>query len=182
MPAYAALLRAINLGGRNKISMPDLRTLFEEGLGAKDVRTHVQSGNVVFRHGERSQARLAAAIEGRISDDLGLAITVLLRTPTELAEAVAGSPFATKGADLSTVHVTFLVDRPGAERVAGVDPAKFSPDEFAVIGRDVHVHCPQGYGRTKLSNAFFERKLGQPATTRNWKTVTTLAEMTGELT
>jgi len=178
VPAYAALLRAINLGSRNKISMPDLRQLFES-VGADDVRTHVQSGNVAFRHKERSPATLVTAIQERIAADLGLDIKVLVRTKAELAKIVTASPFA-KQSDPTKVHVTFLVDKPDAERVAAIDPAKYEPDEFEVIGREVHLHCPNGYGRSKLNNAFFEKKLAQSGTTRNWKTVTTLAEMTGE--
>ena len=181
MPAYAALLRAINLGSRNKISMPDLRRLFEDGLGADDVATHVQSGNVVFRVPERTAAKVESAIEKRIADDFGLDIKVLVRTKAQLAQVVAASPFA-DSADLSKVHVTFLVDKPGGERVSGIDPSTFAPDEFAVIGREVHLHCPNGYGRSKLNNAFFEKKLALPGTTRNWRTVTTLADMTAALT
>jgi uncharacterized protein (DUF1697 family) len=177
VPAYAAFLRAINLGSRNKISMPDLRQLFED-LGAEDVRTHVQSGNVAFRHKERSPATLVTAIQERISSELGHDIKVLLRTKAELAKVVGGTPFA-KQSDPTKVHVTFLVDRPDPERVAGIDPSKYEPDEFEVIGREVHLHCPNGYGRSKLSNAFLEKKLAQAGTTRNWKTVTTMAEMTG---
>jgi uncharacterized protein (DUF1697 family) len=177
VPAYAALLRAINLGSRNKISMPDLRQLFDD-LGADDVRTHVQSGNVAFRSKIRSTEELVAALEDRISSELGLDIKVLLRTEAQLAKIVGDSPFA-ESADLSKLHVTFLVDAPAAERVAALDPAKFEPDRFAVVGREVHIHCPNGYGRTKLNNAFFEKKLDRVGTTRNWKTVTTLAEMTG---
>ena len=130
MPAYAALLRAINLGSRNRISMPDLCHLFE-GMGADDVRTHVQSGNVAFRSRERSPAKLAAAIEALISSELGLDIKVLLRTRAELAKVVADSPFAS-GADLSKLHVTFLVDTPDPDRVAGLDPSTVEPDEFEV--------------------------------------------------
>ena len=133
MPAYAALLRAINLGSRNNISMPDLRRLFEEGLGAGDVQTHVQSGNVVFRVPERSAAKVEAAIEKRIADDLGLEITVLVRTKAQLAKVVSASPFVA-GADVSKVHVTFLVDKPAGAKVAAIDPSKFAPDEFEVIG------------------------------------------------
>jgi uncharacterized protein (DUF1697 family) len=178
MPAYVALLRAINLGSRNKIAMPDLRKLFEEGLGADDVRTHVQSGNVVFRSSTSSPSELVAAIEERIAHDLDLDIKVLLRTAAEMAAIVVDSPFAGEaGADPTKVHVTFLAGEPGADRVAAIDPAKFAPDQFAVIGRDVHLHCPNGYGRSKLNNAFLEKKLAQVGTTRNWKTVTTLAEM-----
>ncbi|MEA2901140.1 MAG: hypothetical protein QOH36_1027 [Actinomycetota bacterium] len=177
MPTYAALLRAINLGSRNKISMPDLRRLFEEGLGADDVQTHVQSGNVVFRVPERSAAKVEAAVEKRIADDLGLEITVLVRTKAQLEKVVAASPFAAR-ADRSKVHVTFLVDKPAAAKVAEIDASTFAPDEFEVVGREVHLHCPNGYGRSKLNNAFFEKKLAQRGTTRNWRTVTTLAEMT----
>ncbi|HVF14993.1 MAG TPA: DUF1697 domain-containing protein [Acidimicrobiales bacterium] len=177
MPVYAALLRAINLGSRNKISMPDLRELFE-AVGADEVRTHVQSGNVVFRSTERSPAKLVTAVEKRISADLGLDIRVLLRTKAEMAKIVAGSPFA-GDADHATLHVTFLVDKPDPDRAAKIDPSKYEPDRYEVIGRDVHLHCPNGYGRSKLSNAFFEKKLDQVGTTRNWKTVTTLVEMTG---
>ena len=178
MPAYAALLRAINLGSRNKISMPDLRRLFED-LGAEDVRTHVQSGNVAFRSKERSPTKLVAAIEKAISDELGLDIKVLLRTKAELAKVLAASPFATD-ADPAKLYVTFLGDTPDANRVAAIDRSKFEPDRFEVVGRDVHLHFPDGYGRAKLNNAFFEKKLAQVGTTRNWRTVTTMAEMTGE--
>ncbi len=177
MPAYAALLRAINLGSRNKIAMPDLRQLFEK-LGAEDVGTHVQSGNVVFRIAERSPSKVAAAIEEGIADEFGHDIKVLVRTKAELARIVADSPFAKK-ADSTKVHVTFLLDEPDADRVAGIDQSKYEPDELAVVGREVHLHCPNGYGRSKLSNAFLEKRLATAATTRNWKTVTTLAEMTG---
>lgn len=175
MPTYAALLRAINLGSRNRISMPDLRKLFED-LGTTDVQTHVQSGNVVFRSAERSSAKLVVAIQERISSDLGLDVEVLLRTNAQLTKIVNDGPFADP-ADPTKVHVTFLSDRPDADRVAALDRSKFEPDRFEVVGREVHLHCPNGYGRSKLDNAFFEKKLDRVATTRNWKTVTTLAEM-----
>jgi len=178
MPVYVALLRAINLGSRNKIAMPKLREMFE-ALGANDVRTHLQSGNVVFRSTVGSAAELVAAIEERIATDFGHDVKVLLRTKTQLAKVVGDSPFA-KTADLSKVHVTFLIDAPDPDRADGLDHSKFEPDEFEVIGREVHILCPNGYGRTKLNNAFFEKKLARVGTTRNWKTVTTLAEMVGQ--
>ncbi len=177
MPVYAAFLRAVNLGSRNRISMADLCRLFEEGVGAADVATHGQSGNVAFRHPERSATRLAAVVATGISDSFGLDVKVLLRTEAELARVVGDSPLAAS-ADVSELHVTFLVGRPAADRVSALDPSKFAPDRLAVVGREVHLHCPGGYGRSKLSNAFLERKLAQPATTRNWKTVTTVADLT----
>ena len=111
-----------------------------------------------------------------LGEDLG---HVLVRTKAELARVVADSPYAAS-ADVTKLHVTFLVDKPAGDRVAAIDPSKFEPDEFTVIGRDVHLHCPDGYGRTKLNNAFFEKKLAQPGATRNWTTVTTRAEMSAE--
>ena len=95
---------------------------------------------------------------------------MLLRTPAELAAVVKRNPF---GAD---AYVTFLDDAPDRSSVAAIDPAPFAPDEFTVHGREVFVRCPNGYGRTKINNTFFERKLATKATTRNWKTVTTLLD------
>jgi uncharacterized protein (DUF1697 family) len=174
---YVALLRGINLGARNKIAMADLRELVA-ALGAEDVSTYVQSGNVVFRHGD-SAAKLAGAIEKRISRDLGLSVTVLLRTQAQLAKVVAGNPFARGGTEPKALHVTFLATAPDRARARELDPKRSEPDEFRIVGQEVYLHCPNGYGRSKLSNAYFEKQLGAAATTRNWKTVTTLAELAG---
>jgi uncharacterized protein (DUF1697 family) len=168
---HVALLRGINLGARNKIKMPDLRELFEE-LGAGDVSTYLQSGNVVF-----AGSLEASAIEARIKRDLGLEIVVLIRTGADLARLVARNPFAERASDLKQLHVTFLAESPGAARVKELDPERSPPDEFHVTGRDVYLYTPNGYGRSKLSNAYFEKKLGVAATSRNWNTVTNLAEL-----
>jgi uncharacterized protein (DUF1697 family) len=168
---YAAFLRGINLGARNKIAMADLRELFA-ALGCEDVSTHVQSGNVVVRSPVRSAAKLEGAVEERIRRDLGLEIRVLVRTSVELAAVAEGNPF-----DPATAHVTFLAEKPDRARVDALDPGHSPPDEFRVVGREIYLHCPNGYGRSKLSNAYFEKQLGVRATTRNWKTVTTLADL-----
>jgi uncharacterized protein (DUF1697 family) len=172
MPTYVALLRAINLGSRNKVSMAELRTLLAE-VGADEVTTYVQSGNVVFTSAVRSAAKLERTIERQIERDLGLTVTVLVRRDAEVAALVAGNPFD----DPTTVHVTFLAEKPSAARVRSLDPARSPGDEFRVAGREVYLHCPNGYGRSKFSNAYFEKKLGVAATTRNWRTVTKLAEL-----
>jgi uncharacterized protein (DUF1697 family) len=166
-----ALLRGINLGARNKIAMADLRDLFA-GLGAEDVATHVQSGNVVFAGNVD-----ASAIEARIERDLGLQIAVLVRSAAELDRLVTRNPFARKASELKQLHVTFLAEKPGAARVKELDPDRSPGDEFSVAGRDVYLYCPNGYGPSKLSNDYFEKKLGVAATTRNWNTVTKLAEL-----
>jgi uncharacterized protein (DUF1697 family) len=173
LPTYVALLRGINVSGRNKIAMGDLRDLFET-LGHTDVRTYIQSGNVVFAAKAETPPRVQAAIEKRIADAFGLDVGVLVRTRGELATVLKRNPF---GAD---AYVTFLDHVPGRALVTAIDPAPFAPDEFTVHGREVFVRCPNGYGRTKINNTFFERKLAAKATTRNWKTVTTLYEWTGD--
>lgn len=170
---YVALLRGINLGARNKISMAGLRELFA-GLGAEDVTTYVQSGNVVFKAAIPAR-ELAGAIETEIKRDLSLDVAVLLRTRTELAAIVERNPFG--GSEAKELHVTFLADRPQAARAAQLDPQRSHPDEFRVVGREVYLRCPNGYGRSKLTNAYFEKQLALVATTRNWNTVTKLAEL-----
>ena len=173
LQTWVALLRGINLGARNKVSMADLRDLFRD-LGAEDVTTYVQSGNVVFRSpGARDE--LVQAIESEIRSRTGIDLTVVLRTNEELARLVAGNPFA-RQPDPTKLHVTFLASPPDRGRVQALAEKRFEPDEFRVTQDAVYLHCPNGYGRSKLSNAFFEKHLAVVATTRNWRTVTTLAE------
>lgn len=171
MARYAALLRGVNVGG-NKLSMPDLVRVVE-GLGGRDVRTHVQSGNVVFTGAKRIGAELEAALLA----ELGVAAAVLLRSATQLRQVVAAKPFP---ADGKAVSVTFLVTAPAAAAVKAIDPSAYGDDRFVVDGTEIYLHTPNGYGRSKLTNAFWERKLSTTATTRNWNTVTTLAEMTAD--
>jgi uncharacterized protein (DUF1697 family) len=167
VPTFIALLRGVNVGGR-KVPMADLRALFD-GLGHTDVRTYIQSGNVVFTAQGRP-ARVRSAIEAALHREFGFEVAVLLRTPTDFAKVEQRNPF---GAD---AYVTFLEDEPDRELVSAIDATAFAPDEFEVDGREVFVRCPNGYGRTKINNTFFERKLATRATTRNWNTVTLLLE------
>ena len=175
MKTYVALLRGINVGGHNRVSMPELREVFA-ALGAGDVATYVQSGNVVFAS-DGTPSGLVDAIETSIRRDLGLDVTVLLRTHAQLAKIIAGNPFA--AADPAKLLVTFLAGKPDGARVRKLDPDTGRPDRFRLVGQELYVHCPNGYGRTKLTNAFFERQLGVAATTRNWKSVTKLSGLAG---
>jgi uncharacterized protein (DUF1697 family) len=170
-----ALLRGVNVAGRT-LGMADLRRLFVD-LGHTDVATYLQSGNVIFTPAAGPRSRLSAAIEQRIAAELDLTVTVLVRSGKDLAQVVAGNPFTSRSADPATLHVTFLADRPGADRVKHLEAPSGVPDELSLAGREVYLHCPNGYGRTKLNNSFFERRLGVAATTRNWRTVTTLHEL-----
>jgi uncharacterized protein (DUF1697 family) len=169
------MLRGINLGSRRRVSMGDLRAAFE-ALGADEVQTYVQSGNVVFRSADAA-SKLVGRVEKKIQDEFGADVAVVVRTQVEMARVMKANPFLKKGAEPTALHVTFLVDKPDPAKVLGIATSAGSSDEFSVTGREVYLHCPNGYGRTRLNNAFFEKKLGVAATTRNWKTVTALAEL-----
>lgn len=178
MMAYLALLRGINLGSRNKIAMPQLRSLFVD-LGHQDVATYVQSGNVVFTS-SLSASEIAPAIERGISDTFGLSISVVLRTRTELKRVAAGNPFLRKGTDFTSLHVMFLADAPSKQAVNSLDPDRSPADKFEVRGREIYLHYPNGAGRSKLTIDYFERLLKTSATARNWNTVTKILKLMEE--
>jgi uncharacterized protein (DUF1697 family) len=173
--SWVALLRGVNLGARNKVPMAGLRDLMAD-IGAEDVQTYVQSGNVVFRSA-LARAELVRRIEAEIGARFGVDADVLLCTKAELKRVVAGNPFTEDESEPTRLHVTFLAQPPERGRMADLEGEEFEPDRFHVTRAAVYLHTPKGYGRTKLSNTYFERKLGVRATTRNWRTVTTLAEL-----
>jgi uncharacterized protein (DUF1697 family) len=174
--AYAALLRGVNLGARNRVRMPELRALVEE-LGCTDVGTYVQSGNVVFRS-DRGAAVLAQQIERAIRGRLRLDVPVVIRSRRQLEKLLAANPLGRPKARENTLYVTFLAGKPDPGRVRRLREESFEPERFELVGEDVYLFFPDGYGRSKLNNALLERRLGVPATTRNWRTVTALAELT----
>jgi len=167
-----ALLRGVNVGGKNALPMNALAALCVEA-GCSDVRTYIQSGNVVFSAApsdvEALPARLAAAIER----DFGIRSPVVLRTAEELSKVPSANPYA--GTD--KLHVAFLADVPAPKAVAGLDPNRSPPDAFAVVGRDVYLWLPDGVGRSKLTNAWFDKQLGTVSTIRNWRTVEALISL-----
>jgi uncharacterized protein (DUF1697 family) len=172
------MLRGINVGGNNMIKMETLRELVT-GLGHVEVATYIQSGNVIFKSPVTRPSTVATDIEGQITKTLGMAITVILRTHEELAGVVRDGPFLKAGTDPATLYVIFLNDAPDPARLARLDPPQVSPDEFRVIGKEIHARYQSGYGRSKMTNTFFEGRLGVRGTARNWKTVTKLLELTG---
>jgi uncharacterized protein (DUF1697 family) len=167
-----ALLRAVNVAGHNKVSMTELRAMFES-LGHQDVLSFIQSGNVVF-----SSARTVREeqLEAVIRDRFGVQSTVLLRTGAELRAVLAANPFT--GRDTGKLHVSFLKHRAAPAAVRRLDLARFRPDECVVRGREVYLFLPGGMGRAKLP-AYVDRQLDVPATARNWNTVAKLAELAG---
>jgi uncharacterized protein (DUF1697 family) len=177
---YVALVRGINLGARNRLAMADLRRVVEDA-GGTEVQTYLQSGNAVFRS-SAGRSKLASSL-ARGLRSLGLDVRVLVRTPKELAKLVDGNPFARPDRDPLTLHATFLAETPERVRVRQLTAAAggVAPDELRVVGSAVYLHCPNGYGRSKLSNAFIEKQLAVAATTRNWRTVTALADLAARL-
>ncbi len=175
MPAYVAMLRGVNVGG-NPLKMEWLRGACEE-MGLREVRTYLQSGNIVFAS-SLGAAKLAAMLKQKIDKQTRLPVPVIIRSAKEMAEIVAQNPFLQrKGIDATKLHVTFLGGAPKRPDTERLDKLAGSRDEYHLGKREIFLHCPTNYGETKLSNAAIEKALGVSATTRNWTTMTTLAEM-----
>jgi uncharacterized protein (DUF1697 family) len=178
VPHYVALLRSVNVAGHGRLSMVDLKQAFV-ALGYTDVTTYIQTGNVLFTSPGKNATKLATAIEERMEQDFGSAPAVLLRSVPDLIRVTATSPFPKKGADPSRHHVTFLAEEPSADRLAAFSAPPSGRDELVIMGREVYVHTPDGYGHSKLTGSMLERRLGVLSTTRNWNTVTKLCALAG---
>jgi uncharacterized protein (DUF1697 family) len=176
MPALIAMLRGVNVGGK-VIKMSPLRETFED-LGFSAVRTYVQSGNVIFESAEGDPDSLSRRIEERILRKFGHSLPVFLRTSGEMGDIVSANPFVEEnGFDLSKLHVTFLSKEPPQNAAEILEALTAKSERFHILNREIYLYCPEGYGRTKLSNHAIERKLSVVATTRNWRTANALLEM-----
>ena len=176
---YVALLRGINVGGNKRVAMADLRAWLQE-MGFEQVRTYVQSGNAVFRS-KQPRATLASAMEKKIEKQAGFPVRVIVRSAEELKRVLRINPFLKRtGVDLSKLHVTFLTEEVGAvarDKLLGLPRAD---DGFEIIDSEMFLHCPNGYGTSKLGNNVLEKAAGVAATTRNWRTVNALCAMCEE--
>lgn len=177
MPVYISLLRGVNVGGK-VVRMQQLKSLYES-LGLTDVTTYIQSGNVLFKANRLALPALSKTIGATIEKSVGFPVAVIIRTPAEMGKVIKANPFIRrKGIDEIRLYVTFLNSRPSQALVESLKPlAATSKDEYEFVGNEIHLHCPNGYGKTLLSNTFFEKHLQVNATTRNWKTVNTLFAM-----
>lgn len=177
MATYIGLLRAVNVGG-NILKMDALRAVCDT-LGFEDVRTYVQSGNVVFTS-SKSASACAAALMKALVGKTRLPVDVMVRSPGQLKTILAKNPFLKKkGVDTTRLAVTFLsgpAPKDAAKNLAAI-PA--GDDEVHVAGTELYLHCPSGFARTKLTNAKIESTLSLRATTRNWNTVNQLYAMAG---
>jgi uncharacterized protein (DUF1697 family) len=175
---YAVLLRGVNVGGRNKIAMADLRQILTD-LGHGDVKTHLQSGNGVLS-ADQPPDELAAGIAAAIKARTGLKCAVMIRSGGELAEVVAGNPLGREPGNPSRFFVAFLSGVPEKSAAAALTSQDFGPDQAWLRGRHVYSWVPDGLAATKLTYAFLEKQLGVVATARNWNTVRKLAELTAD--
>jgi uncharacterized protein (DUF1697 family) len=172
-----ALLRGINLGRSRRVTMAELRELLE-CLGYADVRTHLQSGNAVLSTGDRP-ADVAAAIEAGMADRFGLEVGVVVRTGEELAAIVSADPLGDVADDPARRMVIFLPGKPDRAALRALQREDFGDERLEVGRREVYAWCPGGVGRSKLMAALGDAKVTPGGTARNWRTVTTLAEMAG---
>jgi uncharacterized protein (DUF1697 family) len=173
---HVALLRAINVGGRNILPMKDLVALFE-AAGCEDVVTYIQSGNVVFRASDKVLATLAAQVEKAITKRFGFEAPVVLRSARELDAVARANPF--QDADEDALYVGFLREHPSASRVAALDPQRSKGDEFVVKGREIYMRLATGAAKTKLTVTWFDKELGTVTTVRNVRTLAKLRELSG---
>jgi uncharacterized protein (DUF1697 family) len=176
MPAYVAMLRGINVTGHNIIPMEQLRAHCA-ALGLKNVKTYVQSGNIVFEAKETA-GHWAGAIETMIKKKYGFDVPVLMRTAAEMESIFKSNPFLKgKGIDMARLYVSFLSGVPKKEGLKALASVAAAEDRFESVDREIYLYCRGGYGNTKLSNNLVEKKLGLSATTRNWNSVGKLCEL-----
>jgi uncharacterized protein (DUF1697 family) len=169
------LLRGVNLASRNRISMSDLREALEEA-GFEDVRTYVQSGNVVLTS-KASAKQVESDVRRLLADGFGLDIAVVVRTRAELAAVVKRNPLGKVATNPKLYQVTFLEKAPTAELVRKLEAVAVGKEQVAHIGRQLYAWHPDGVARSKLAALMAGKGLGVTATARNWRTVTKLHEL-----
>jgi len=177
MQTYISMLRGINVSGQKKIRMADLKSMYET-LGFGNIQTYVQSGNVVFESDEEDLEKLRQSIEAQIEKTFGFSVPVLIRSADDFDRIIQEHPFAQE--ETNRVLVTFLYERPAQSKRDELSQYEDKVDQFTLGEQEIFLFCPGGYGKTKLSNTFFEKKLELIATTRNWKSVNALYQMANE--
>ena len=171
MAVYISLLRGINVSGQKKIKMVDLKQLYE-ACSFTDVRTYIQSGNVVFNSTLSDKNELATMISKVIGQQYGFDVQVLVKSPKDIQRALDNNPF-----EHEKMYITFLFDTPEDIPYDEINKVKLPSEQFEIIEDCIYFYCPDGYGRSKFSNNFLERKLKVTMTSRNLRTTRKLLEM-----
>jgi uncharacterized protein (DUF1697 family) len=179
--AFVALLRGVNVAGRKRTGMEELRKSFD-ALGLTNVVTYLQSGNVVFSSTQEDSHGLADALEARIAQDFGHEVNVLVLPAKEFDEIVRANPLSPRAKQAGQLyHATFLFRHVPETLFAELQLPLQDGERAALVGRVVYLYCPNGYGKSGLNNAYFEKALGARATTRNWRTVRALQALCAKL-
>jgi uncharacterized protein (DUF1697 family) len=177
MPVVISMLRGVNVVGRHKIKMDELRALYES-LKFESPRTFIQSGNVIFRTKQKNSPALAKKIQDAIESTFGFRPDVMLRTTGELRQAIAASPFPShRNLHPSKILVTFLTAEPGPEARAALAGLKGHPEEIHLKGRELYIYFPDGVGQSKLRWSNVEKLTQTTGTARNWNSVTQMLAM-----
>jgi uncharacterized protein (DUF1697 family) len=181
MAIYIAMLRGVNVGPHKRIKMERLRESFEE-LGFDQVRTYIQSGNVVFRAAKTSPTRLSQKIEERLLKDFGFSVSVILRTREEMGKVIRGNPLLKqKGIDPAKLHVAFLSDAPKQGCLGKLETLTLAPDRACCLGNELYLYFPNGVSGSSLWKHPLDRVLMVTTTMRNWNTVNQVHAMAQEL-
>jgi uncharacterized protein (DUF1697 family) len=175
MHTYIALLRGINVGGKNSLPMKDLTAIFKI-LGASNVKTYIQSGNIVFQVAAQDISGFSTRLGSEIKERHGLDPQILMIEPSELETVMKNNPFPEAESEPSSLHLGFLAFSPENPDLQKLESLKKSSERFCLIDRIFYLHAPEGVGRSKLA-ANSEKLLGVPMTDRNWNTVRKLKEM-----
>ncbi|MBN2554259.1 MAG: DUF1697 domain-containing protein [Spirochaetales bacterium] len=175
---YVALFRGINVGGTGVLPMKDLVGILES-LDLQDVKTYIQSGNVVFRSAEDEPATIAARISREIRKRFDFEPRVLLFDPSEIQKALQANPFPEAESESKTLHLSFLVAEPDNPDLESMEKIRKDSERFSLQGRIFYLHAPEGIGRSKIA-ASVEKLLGVQVTSRNWRTVARIAELASE--
>ena len=179
MNKYIALLRGINVSGQKKIKMSDLKLHFES-IGFTNIQTYIQSGNIVFCSKLKNVSKIKESIENKILEVYNFSVPTMILTKPKLEKTMNGNPFNLDTIDFSKVAITFLESVQKNNSVENIKKFKVKIEEFVISEDVIYLYCPNGFGRTKLTNNLFETKLKVTATTRNWKTSNKLLEMISE--
>lgn len=181
MAVIVSMLRGVNVGSHNRIKMDALRAVYES-LRLRSPQTYVQSGNVIFGTEERDFGTLTKRIEDGIERSFGFRPSVIVRTRSELREAISRNPFASRpGIEPSKLLVVFFAGDPGPGARKKILGTHADPEEFLIHGRELYIYFPDGMARPKLSPAMIEKTLKTSGTGRNWNSVTKMLEIAERL-
>lgn len=180
MQTYIALLRGINVSGQKKIKMADLRQLLAQ-IGFEDVVTYIQSGNIVLKSEEKNPRALEKNIASEIYKSYGFDVPVLVKSKEEIQDIIENNPFDnSEDLEANRIYFVLLKAVPESDLTEALVNEIFANEKFNITANCVYLCCAKGYGNAKCDNNFFERKLKVPATTRNYRTMTKLLEMSQE--